>query len=402
MGTAEVVPSVARGLQLADVEAAALAASPSLRQIEARVRAARWQRLQVGLPPNPTAGYVANEVGVDGAAGQQGAFVGQQFVRGGKLGYAQAVASGEARRLEQQLAIERLRVLTDTRTAFYDAFLTQQELALTEELAGVSEKAVAVSETLREAGEGPRTNVLQAQIERQRAAAAARGAERRLCAAWRNLAVLTGMDASAPRMLDADRSQLVADVDWEAAVESLLALSPQIAERVAAIEKAQCEVAYQKSLAIQDVTAQIAVQYDDAANDTIASVQIGMPLPLWNRNQGGIGRARAELTANRRRLEATEQALRRRLAEAVGRYQAALAEVGTLEAEVQPRATENLSLATEGYEAGELDFLDLLTVQRTYFNVSLEVLRGYRELNVAAQLIRGRLLAGSGSPALGE
>ena len=386
------------GLTLASAESAALAASPSLRQVEAQVRAARWHCLQVGLPPNPTAGYMANEMGVDGEAGQQGAFVGQRFVRGGKLDYAQAVASREAQRLEQQLAIERFRVLTDTRTAYYDAYLTQRELALTQELVQVSDKAATVAEALREAGEGPRTDVLQAQIENQRASAAARSVERRRLAAWRKLAVLTGMDASRPITIDADRAALVSDLAWESTVNDMLSASPQIAERVAAIEKAEFEVAYQRSLAVQDVTAQIAVQYDDTANDTIASVQIGMPLPLWNRNQGGIGRARAELTASHRRLEAAEQTLRRRLAEAIGRYQAARAQVEALETEVQPRAVENLRLAAEGYEAGELGFLALLTVQRTYFNVSLEVLDSYRELNVSAQLIHGHLLSGSGEP----
>ncbi|MEO0529047.1 MAG: TolC family protein [Planctomycetota bacterium] len=398
----EIIEPAAGGVPLEAFEGSALATSPSLRQLESLVRAARWQCLQAGLPPNPTAGYVANEMGVDGAAGQQGAFVGQQFVRGGKLGYAQAVASKEARRLEQQFAVERLRVLTDTRTAFYDAFLTQQERRLAEQLVGVSEKAVTVSEALREAGEGPRTDVLQAQIENQRAVATMRGVERRVLAAWRKLAVLTGRDTSTPQPLDADRAALITNLAWEPTVAELLSVSPQIAERVAAVEKAKCEVAYQRSLAVQDVTAQVAVQYDDAASDTIASLQIGMPLPLWNRNQGGIGRARAELTASRRRLEATEQVLRRRLAEAIGRYQATLAQVETLQSEVQPRATQNLSLATEGYVAGELGFLDLLTVQRTYFNVSLELLDGYRELNVSAQLIQGCLLAGSGTPGVAE
>lgn len=398
----ELVSAESTGLSLAQIEAAAVAMSPSLRQVEAQVRAARWQCVQAGLPPNPTAGYTAGEIGADGGAGQQGAYVGQRFVRGGKLGYAQAVASREARRLEQLFAVERMRVLTDTRTAFYDAYLTQQELKLTEDLVGISDKAVQVSEQLREAGEGPQTDVLQAQIERQRASAAVRSAERRLSAVRRKLAALTGMSETELQMLQAERADLVADFDWEPTVAEVLAVSPQIAERVAAVEKARCEIAYQQSLAVQDVTAQMTVQYDDAGSDTIAGVQVGMPLPIWNRNQGGIGRARAELTAASRRLEATEQSLRRRLAEAVGRYQAALVQAQALQSEVQPRATENLSLATVGYEAGELGFLDLLTVQRTYFQVSLELLDAYRELNVATQQIHGCLLAGSGDPNVSE
>jgi len=390
----------AEGLSVAEAESLAVGASPSLASIEARVRAARWQALQNGLKPNPTAGYVANEIGADGRAGQQGAYVSQRFVRGGKLGYASAVAVREARRLEQELAVERQRVMTDARTAYYDAYLAQLEVELTERLSEVSVKAVDTSEQLREAGEGLRTDALQAQIENRRTVAARARAEQRRLASWRRLAALTALPADTPRPLDASREELIADLAWETAEAELLALSPEIAARVAAVERARWNVAYQESLAVQDVTAQVSVQYDDAGSDAITSVQIGMPIPIHNRNQGGIGRARAELTAAQRRLEATEQTLRRRLAVVFGRYQSARVLADALRTEVLPRAQENLDLATEGYEAGEIGYLDLLTVQRTYFQVSLESLDALRELNEASQLIRGRLLEGSGDPAV--
>lgn len=393
---AEAVPTPL-GLQLAEVEDLAVASSPSVKAIEALVRAARWQSLQAGLPPNPTVGYVGAEIGNEGAAGQQGAFVSQRFVRGGKLDLAAAVAAKEARRLEQELAVERLRVLTDTRTAFFQVYLTQLEVDLSKQLGDVSRNAADTSRRLFEAGEGRRTNVLQAEIESQRAAAARRRADQRLFASWRRLAALTGLSSTTPQAVSADRDSLLTQLGWDETVGAVIATSPEIASRVAAIDKARCEVAYEESLAVQDVTTQLSAQYDDATGYTVAGVQIGMPLALWNRNQGGIGRARAELTAAHRRLEATEQVLRRRLAEAYGRFQAAQTLAEALRSEVLPRAQDNLELATEGYQAEEISFLEFLTVQRTYFEVNLESLAALRELNTTSQLIRGCLLAESGS-----
>lgn len=386
------------GLSLGTVEALAVGASPSLEAIEARVRAARWQSLQERLPPNPTAGYLAAEVGNEGAAGQQGAFVGQQFIRGGKLDYAASVEAKEARRLEQELAVERLRVLTDTRTAFYEVYLSQLEVELTEQLTNVSRKAADTSGRLFDAGEGRRTDALQAEIENQRAAAARRRADQRLLASWRRLAVLTGLPTEMPRTVAGRRESLLGQLGWSETVESVVATSPEIAVRMAQIEKARCQIAYEESLAVSDVNAQVSVQYDDATGYTVAGVQIGAPLQLWNRNQGGIARAQANLTAAKHRLEATEQTLRRRLAEVYGRYQAAETLAAALESEVLPRAQKNLALATEGYEAGEISFLDFLTVQRTFFQVNLESLAALRDLNATSQLIRGCLLADSGSP----
>ena len=53
---------------------------PSPRPVHAWevVRGRGWQ---AGLRPNPRVGYTAGEVGNEGTAGQQGAFIGQEFVR---------------------------------------------------------------------------------------------------------------------------------------------------------------------------------------------------------------------------------------------------------------------------------------------------------------------------------
>lgn len=392
---AELEPATRLPLTLADVEAMAVDTSPSIRALQARVTAARWECVQAGLPPNPTAGYTAGEIGNDGAAGQHGAYVGQQFIRGGKLGYAQAVAAKEARRREQQLAAERQRVLTDVRTVFYEVFLASREVTLTRRLTGLSSRAAETSQALLEAGEGRRTDVLQAEIENRRADAAQRAATQRLDAAWRRLAALVDLPAGAPQPVSADPEQLIRHAGWNELVDRVLSASPEVSTWVAAIEKARCEVARERSQVVPDVTAQVSVQYDYGAQDTIAGVQIGMPLPLWNRNQGSIGRACSELTAARRSLEATEQSIVRRLAQVYGDNQAALALAETLGAEVLPRAEESLTLATDGYQAGELAFLDLLTAQRTYFQVNLEYLAALRELNQSSQLLEGQLLSGS-------
>ena len=395
-GNISAAPSEGGAIALDEAEALALSGSPSVAALEAQVRAALHDGWQAGLPPNPTAGYVVSEAGVDGNAGQQGAFFGQTFVRGGKLGWARAVSNREADRLVQEVAVERLRVLTDTRTVYYNAHLAQMEVELAERLHTLSDRAAEAAGALRDAGEGPRTSVLQAEIERRRAEATRARAEQRWLAAWRELAALTRLPAVPPRRTAADLESLRAPGEAIASFESVCAASPRIAERVAAVAKARTELAYQRSLAVQDVTAQAMVQYDDSANDTIAGLQVGMPLPLWNRNQGGICRARAELTAATRDLESAEQRLRRDLAVAVGRHESARALVEALEGDVLPRAQETLDLVTEGYRAGEAPFLELLTAQRTYFQVSLETLDAYRELNEATQLLRGALLSGSG------
>ena len=83
------------GLTMEALEQMALANSPAIAQSAARVRALRGKWVQVGLPPNPTAGYVASEIGNEGAAGQQGGFIGQNFITAKKLQRNRAVVAAE-------------------------------------------------------------------------------------------------------------------------------------------------------------------------------------------------------------------------------------------------------------------------------------------------------------------
>ena len=67
--------------------------NPSISQAAATVAKARGINRQVGLYPNPTIGYTGQEIGDEGTAGQQGAFLSQTIVLGDKLGWNRRVAA---------------------------------------------------------------------------------------------------------------------------------------------------------------------------------------------------------------------------------------------------------------------------------------------------------------------
>jgi len=126
--------------------------------------------LQVGLPPNPTIGYVASEVGNEGEAGQQGGFIGQNFITAGKLQKNRAIVAAEINRAEQQLVAMQRRVQTDLRKGYYAALLApQRRQQLAEALVRVTTDAVAASKSLYEAEEVPLAGLLQTEVQQQNA-----------------------------------------------------------------------------------------------------------------------------------------------------------------------------------------------------------------------------------------
>ena len=124
-----------------------------------------------------------------------------------------------------------------------------------------------------------------------------------------------------------------------------------------------------------------------------ASPATDRPVALITGGGTGIGRAAAELTASRRRLDSLERGLSRRLADTYGQYESALVQVEAVQQDVLPSAEENLRLAKESYGAGEITYLEMLTAQRTLFQVSLEYLAALNQLSESSQLLEGCLIA---------
>src|ERR1700680_4762379 len=91
------------GLKLAELEQMAITNNPTLAQAAAEIRAATGRKLQSGLYPNPTVGYQGEQIrgGIQGG-GEQGFFVGQDIVLGGKLGLNRRVLEEERKQAEAE------------------------------------------------------------------------------------------------------------------------------------------------------------------------------------------------------------------------------------------------------------------------------------------------------------
>lgn len=390
-----VVEPEREGLGLGDAEQLALANNPALAAAEASVAAARGNWHQVGLRPNPVVGYSGEEIGDDGTAGKQGAFVGQRFITSGKLRLNREVAAHEIDRAEQQWWAWQQRVLTDVRIAFYDALIAQRRLTMTQELLKASESAVQVAQQLVDAQETGRADVLQATIELNTIRIQFRKALNADIAAWRNLTAVIGRSDMPRQPVRGNIEGVRRDISWQDALARVLSESPEIAAAHAERERAGWAVDRAWAERHPNVDARVSVHKDNTTGDTIAGVELAMPLALHNRNQGGIARAEAELSAAQHRVEKLELRLRQRLAAVYRHYADGRYEVDKFTKEIRPAAKESMELVAKAYAAGESNYLALLTAQRTYFRTNLAYVESLRQLWAASLEIDGLLLTGS-------
>ncbi len=385
----------ASGLTLAELEELALGRNPTLAQAAARVEAARGNWVQVGLYPNPVAGYIGAEMGNDGRAGQQGGFASQEIVTAKKLQLNRSVAAQEVRQAEYAWEMQRQRVLTDVRRSFYDVLVAQRTVELAEQLARIGDEGVRSVEALIKAKEVARGDLLQARVEADTAKILLEKARNRYSAAWRNLTAVAGATDMGPRPLAGEVHDGLAQWTWEDAFGRLVAESPQLANAQAGVARAQAALRRECAGRVPNVDLQTAVQYDNATRNTFATLQVGVPVPIYNRNQGNILRAQAELLAAQNEVERVRLALQQRLAAVFEHYTNARYEVEKYQRDILPNAQESLKLVNSGYRQGEFSYLMLLTAQRTYFQTNVAYLEALRDLRASATAIEGDLLGDS-------
>jgi outer membrane protein, heavy metal efflux system len=362
-------------LTLAEAEALATSFHPALREAAGRVRAAQGNWLQVGLRPNPHIGYFGEEMGDDGTAGKQGGFIQKEFITAGKLGHNRAVASREVAQVEQQAEIARLQILTTVRRYYFDVLAADRSLVLARQLNDIAAESVRVSEIRLQAMDIPRVSLLQSQIERESTVLLEQQASERHQAAWRRLAAVIGVNDTNPVVLDDAFAQPLPDLNWESARERVLSQSPELSELRFAVDRARASRGKASAGRVPNVDVRTGVMHDNVTNDTLANVEVSVPLPVFDRNQGAIAQASGELAAAQAALQEKELALEQQLAAVMRDYATARARVLKYAENILPVAKESLDMINAGYQEGELDYLAVLSIQQTYAEKNLSYLR---------------------------
>ena len=127
-------------------------------------------------------------------------------------------------------------------------------------------------------------------------------------------------------------------------------------------------------------------------------LSLGAEVPVWNRNQGNVTAAMANLQAAQAEVSRLELSLRDDLANTFQRYESARNEVEIYQEQILPTADKNLSLSQKAYDEGEFDFLRVLIARRDLFEARVNYVASLTELRAAAIEIQGLLLTGGLDP----
>jgi cobalt-zinc-cadmium efflux system outer membrane protein len=368
-------PTTGDKLTLAEVEAMALAFHPALREAEGRINAARGNWVQVGLRPNPVIGYMGNEIGNEGTAGQQGAYISQEFVTANKRGLNRAVASRQQAAAEQRLEMTRLQVITTARIYYFEYLAAERAVALARQLNEVATQSLNVSELRLKALDIPRFSLLQSEIESESAALLVQQADQRHQAALRRLATAVGLCDKPPTQFEDAFARPLPALDWETMRYRVVTQSPELSELHFEVERAKMAIERAMAGRVPNVTLMAGAMHDNANDEEMANAQASMPLPIFDRNQGATAEATGQLVAAQAALDNKRLALEQQLAAALRDYETARVRVARYAEKVLPAARESLDIINTGYKERELEYIQVLTAQQVYFEKNLAYLQ---------------------------
>jgi cobalt-zinc-cadmium efflux system outer membrane protein len=396
------------GMRLEEIERMALANNPTVAQTQANLRVADGLARQAGLYPNPTVGYYGDEIrGGYTNGGMQGGFVSQTIVLGGKLGAARRVAELEVNQVRTSGEIQRMRILNDVRVSFYHVLAAQRMVDVRRNLAKLATDAVQTSYQLGNVGQAGRPDILQAEVEQQQASVSVRIAQQYLQASWRMLAAVVGNPDLAAARLEGDL-EAIPDLNYDEWVASALRDSPEVKLAQQAVERAEAVLAQARKAPIPDleVTGILFQNYDpqDMRKTTglEGGAQIGVQLPLFNRGQGNIAAAKAQIESAKQELARVKLQLQRGMASVFQDFDAARATAQQYSREMLPRAEQAYKLYQTNYQAMAGAYPQVLISQRTLFQLQAEYVQALDAVWQGAFAIRGfGLMDGLSGPMVG-
>ena len=374
--------------------------NPTLRQAEAEIRAAKARQQQAGLYPNPTVGYAGDEIrGGSFNGGKQGFFVEQTVVTAGKLARNKDVFAKETQLAEIEAQEQKIRVETSVKTAFYRVLVAQELLDARRDLAIIEQNYADSRRQLFNTGQADESEVLEAEVEAQRLRLFARMQENTLREEWRSLTALVGRPDLPLATVSGDLEHNWPDLDETQAVEAVAMQSPatRIAETDAA--RAASSLLRAKREPIPDLRLRGGLEYNNEPLGTVpaaagweGTAEVGVQIPIFNRNQGNVAAAAASLERANLEKQRVVLTLRDRAATAADQYASARLMALEYRDEMLPRAKQAYTLMTEKYGQMLASNPRVLESQRMLFNLQAEYIVALENVWTAGIALQGFLL----------
>ena len=379
----------------------ALLRSGELASFAWSVRQAEAEQLQASLPPNPELeGEFENFAGSGefrGTRALETTIVLSQVVElGGKRAKRVRLAGLDSKLAGWDYEAKRLDVLTDVTRKYVALLASQRRVDLARENLKLAAAALDAVAKRVSAGKSAPTEKLKASVEAATSRIETRRAERALAGARQQLAATWGSDKALFDRAVGDLAKISRPPATDA-LTGLLEQNPKLARWETEAAQRQAALRLAKAGSVPDITVGVGYRHfrETEDNDRAMLVTASVPLPLFDRNQGQIAKARFGVLKARVDRNAAAVRLRAQLAEACRQAASAYEESRSLQDDVLPTARRAYQAVERSFKEGKSSYLDMLDAQRTLVDTQskyVEALAGCHQARADVEALIGRSL----------
>jgi len=359
---------------------------PSLIEARAAVARSEQQARQLALPPNPIVGYSGEHIrGGNYHGGEQGGFLSQEIVLGRKLALRRDVKRAEGHANEYAVEIQRARIHNDVAQRFFDALAGQAQVTLSQRVLGMANDAEANAHELMRVGQADAADVMKAELAAEQAKMDFVQSQRTFLAAFTQLAATAGRVEISACPLD---GKLVEppQIDVKEVVQRDVEKSPAVQQAQAAVVVADAKLKLSRREPVPNLQVTAGEWYSgervDGTNRAagwMGFAQVGVQLPLWNRNQGNVGAAKAELSAAHAAVIRTQLQTRERAEPLAQQYEQARFAADRYLTQMLPRARRAYELEVTKYQQMGQTYAKVLEAQAMLYQLQMGYVRALHD-----------------------
>jgi outer membrane protein, heavy metal efflux system len=387
-------------LRLEELEQMALKSNPTLVQSATEIRSATGRKLQSGLWPNPTAGYVGEEIrGGSFGGGEQGFFVQQDVILGGKLGLNRKILAQEVRQAEAENDEQRLRVTNAVKIQYYQALAVQEMVDMRKELSRISSETAKYSRQLFNIGQQNESEVLQAEVVAQEADLAVIAAEHARRRAMTSLAAVVGNPTVREATLGGSLEENLPELNEQELLDLLLQESPAVRIARVGVTRAEAALARARRERVPDLVLRGGLEQNLEQQEMTGRAvglqgfaEVGLRLKLFDRNQGNIQAAQADLERSQAEVKRIDLVLRERSASFVENYRTAKIMADRYRTEILPRAQRAYELIYKRYGLLQASYPQVLLSENMLFQAETDYIQNLQTVWANAIGLQGFLL----------
>ena len=373
-------------LTLTQAVSLALSNNPELAAFSLEKRAAEARLIQSRLIPNPEMSAVVENIGgakeVTGGV-QTTVQLSQLIELGGNGLQGTHLANLSQEVAEKDYERKRIEVLSEVSRAFIRTLSAQRHLALAEEMTGLAGQFVkTVSERVMAGKVSPveetkaKVALSSIMVEQERSRLELASARKNLSSKWGSVS---------PRFERAvgDMEDQISPVPPFEQLTARLTNNPEVILRSAEISQQKAVIDLERSKSVQDISVNAGYRRFTDYDENSIVLGVTIPLPIFNRNQGGVLESRLLLSKAEEERRGAEVKAAILLAEAFKSFSAAYVEVKTFKDVALPGAQSAYDATMEGYRMGKFGYLDVLDAQRTLFDGRLRYIRALTDYHQA-------------------